>query len=119
VEEVEKSIGEQARTKSLVKHFTGQDERWWEKHSPRLKTWKNVLTYFVKKFSDKKLSKDENIPTFKLGYDPTDNIQNCEREWRRIGYKDERVWPHMFPSTLDKIPRKWYKIKKACGHTSN
>jgi hypothetical protein len=25
----------------------------------------------------------------------------------------------MFPSTLDEIPKKWYKIEEACGHTSN
>jgi hypothetical protein len=25
----------------------------------------------------------------------------------------------MFPSTLDEIPNKWYKIEEACGHTSN
>jgi hypothetical protein len=25
----------------------------------------------------------------------------------------------MFPSTLDEIPRKWYKIEEACDHTSN
>ena len=70
-----------------------------------------MSTYFVERFSDKKLSKDVDIPTFKLGYDPTEHIKSCESEWRRIGYKDERVWPHMVPSTLDEIPRKWYKIE--------
>jgi hypothetical protein len=25
----------------------------------------------------------------------------------------------MFPSTLDEIPSKWYKIEEACGHTLN
>jgi hypothetical protein len=25
----------------------------------------------------------------------------------------------MFPSTLDEIPSKWYKIEEACSHTSN
>jgi hypothetical protein len=25
----------------------------------------------------------------------------------------------MFPSTLDEIPNKWYKIEEACGHTLN
>jgi hypothetical protein len=34
VEEVEKSIGEQGRTQSLVETFIGQDARWWETHSP-------------------------------------------------------------------------------------
>jgi hypothetical protein len=25
----------------------------------------------------------------------------------------------MFPSTLDEIPNKWYKIEEACGHALN
>jgi hypothetical protein len=66
-----------------------------------------VSTYFVEIFSDKKLSKDVDILTLKIGYDPTEHIQHCESEWKRIGYTDERVWPHMFPSTLYDIPRKW------------
>jgi hypothetical protein len=102
-----------------VETFTGQAARWWETHSPRLQTWTTVSTYFFERFRDKKLSKVADIPTFKIGYDPVEHIQRCESEWRKIGYKDERVWPHMFPSTLDEIPSKWYKIEEACGHTSN
>jgi hypothetical protein len=41
------------------------------------------------------------------------------RNGARIRYIDERVWPHMFPSTLDEIPSKWYKIEEACGHMLN
>jgi hypothetical protein len=44
-------------------------------------------------------------------------IQQCEKEWRKAGYRDERVCPHMFPNTLDGIPHKWYKIEEACGDT--
>jgi hypothetical protein len=36
-----------------------------------------------------------------------------------IGYKEERVWPHMFPITLDELPNKWYKIEESCGHMLN
>jgi hypothetical protein len=50
VEEVEKSIGEQGRTQSLVETFTGQAARWWETHSPQLQTWTTVSTYFVERF---------------------------------------------------------------------
>jgi hypothetical protein len=67
---VENSIGEQGRTQSLVETFTGQAERWWETHYRRLQTWTTVSTYFVEIFEDKKLSKDVDIPTFKLDYDP-------------------------------------------------
>jgi hypothetical protein len=28
---------------------------------------------------------------FKLGFDPKAHIQDCEKKWRRIGYRDERV----------------------------
>jgi hypothetical protein len=105
-----KSIGEKGRTYSLVETFIGQAARWWETHSHRLQTWMTVSTYFVERFKDKKLSKAPDIPTFKIGYDLVEHIQHCESEWRKIGYKDERVCPHMFPSTLDEIPRKWYNI---------
>jgi hypothetical protein len=64
-----------------VETFTGQAARWWETHSPRLQTWMTVSTYFVERFRDKKLSKDADIPTFKLGYDPVEHIQRCESEW--------------------------------------
>ena len=59
-----------------------------------------------------------DIPSFRIGYDPIEHIQCCESEWRKIGYKDERVWPHMFPSTLGDIPNKWYNIEEYCVHTS-
>ena len=78
-----------------------------------------VSMYFLKRFGDKNLSKAMNIPIFRIGYDPVENIQICEIKWRKIGYKDEMVWPHMFPNTLDDIPNKWYKIEESCGHTSN
>jgi hypothetical protein len=119
VEEVSKSVGEQGRTQSLVETFTGQDARWWETHSLRLQTWKIVSTYFVELFGEKKLSKAVDILVFKVGYDPIEHIHCCENEWCRIGYRDERVWLHMFPNTLDEISNKWYKIEEACGHTLN
>ena len=52
-------------------------------------------------------------------FDPVAHIHQCENEWRKVGYQDERVWPHMFPNTLDDIAHKWYKIEEACGHTFN
>jgi hypothetical protein len=71
IEEVEKLIREQGRTESLVETFTGQYARWWKTHSPQLQTWTIVSTYFVERFNNKKLSKDADIPTFKIDYDPT------------------------------------------------
>ena len=38
-------------------------------------------------------------------------------EWRRLGYKDERAWPHLFPSTLADLPNKWYNMEEARGET--
>jgi hypothetical protein len=51
-----------------------------------------VSTFFVEIFGDKKVFKDANIHTLKIGYDPVEHIQHCESKWQRIGYKDERVW---------------------------
>ena len=34
-----------------------------------------------------------------------------------MGYKDERTWPHLFPSTLADLPNKWYKMEEARGET--
>jgi hypothetical protein len=82
-----------------------------------LQTWNTATLYFVEIFGGKKLSTNIDIPTFKPGFDPVTHIQQCEKEWRKAGYRDERVWPHMFPNTLDDIPHKWYKIEEVCGHT--
>jgi hypothetical protein len=71
-----------------------------------------MTTYFVKCFRGKKLSATTSIPKFKLGFDPLTHIEDCEREWRRIGYKDERVWPHMFPNTLDDFLISGTKLKR-------
>ena len=38
-------------------------------------------------------------------------------EWRRLGYKEERTWPHLFPSTLNDLANKWYKMEEARGET--
>jgi hypothetical protein len=84
-----------------------------------LKTWNTTTLYFIDIFHKKKLSTNVDISTFKSGFDPTSHIQQFENEWRKEGYWDEKVWPHMFPNTLDDIPHKWYKIEEACGHTFN
>jgi hypothetical protein len=96
--------------------LTGQLARWWETHSPRLQTWKNVSKYFIECFRENKIDKATNISTFKIRCDLAKHIHNYEKEWHIIKYIDERVWPHMFPSMLDKIPSKWYNIKESCGH---
>ena len=54
---------------------------------------------------------------FIQGKDPEEHIRICEKEWKRLGYKDERTWPHLFPSTLSDLPNKWYKMEEAHGET--
>ena len=54
---------------------------------------------------------------FIQGQDPEDHIGTCEKEWKRLGYKDERTWPQLFSSTLSDLPKKWYKIEEAWGET--
>jgi hypothetical protein len=65
------------------------------------------------------LSANLDILTFKPWFNPISHIHRCEKEWRKGGYLDERVWPHIFQNTLDDIPYKWYKIEEVCGHTFN
>ena len=61
----------------------------------------------------KKLTQQAQIPVFTQGQNPEDHIKTCENEWRRLGYKDEWAWPHLFPSTLANLPNKWYKMEEA------
>ena len=54
---------------------------------------------------------------FIQGQDPENHIKTCEKEWKRLGYKDEHTQPHLFPSTLSELPNKWYKMEEAQGQT--
>ena len=74
-------------------------------------------TYFVEWFGSQKLTAQDDINTFHPGIDCTKHIELCQKEWKRLGYHDERTWPYLFPSTLDDLPNKWYKIEEARGDT--
>ena len=108
IEKVSKNIGEHGRLQSLVENFIGQAVRWWDTHQTRLQTYTSALNYFVGRFGGKKLIKQAQIPIFTQGQNPEDHIKTCEKEWRKLGYKDERAWPHLFPSTLTDLPKKVY-----------
>ena len=111
VEQVSKNIGEHGQLQSLVETFIGQAARWWDTHQSKLQTWTTASTFFFERFGGKKLTQEAQIPIFTQGQNPEDHIRTCEQEWRRLGYKDERTWPHLFPSTLDDLPNKWYKME--------
>ena len=117
IEQVSKNIGEHGRLQSLVETFTRQASRWWDTHQSRLQTWTTTSNCFVERFRGKRLTKQAQIPMFIHGQDPEEHIRTCEREWKRLGYKDERTWPHLFPSTLSDLPKKWYKVEEARGET--
>ena len=70
--------------------FTGQAARWWDTHQSKLQTWTTTSTYFVERFGGKKLTQQAQIPIFTQGQNPEEHIKTCEKEWRRLGYKDER-----------------------------
>ena len=76
-------------------------------------------TYFIEIFGGNKLTVDAHINKFTQGNDPQEHINRCESEWKRIRYKDQRVWPHLFLSTLDDLPKKWYKIEGSQGDNFN
>ena len=93
--------------------FTRQFARWWDTHQARMLTWTTTSNFFVETLGGRKLTKEAQITVFIQGQDPKNHIRICETEWRRLGYKDERIWPHLFPSTLDDLPNKWYKMEEA------
>ena len=68
-------------------------------------------TYFIEIFRGKNLVKHSNIPVFTERQDPEKHIATYEKEWIRLGYKDKQVWPYLFPSTLDDLPNKCYKME--------
>ena len=118
VEQVSKNIGEHGRLQSLVETFIGQAARWWDTHQTKLQSWTTASNFFVERFGGKKLTQGAQIPIFVQCHDPEEHIKFCEKEWRRLGHKDERAWPHLFPSTLADLPNKWYKMEEARGEPS-
>ena len=66
-------------------------------------------------FRGNKLTNQAQIPIFTQGQDLENHIKICEKKWRKLGYKDERTWPHLFPSTLVDLPNKWQKMEEARG----
>ena len=106
VEQVSKNIGERGRLQSLVETFTGQVARWWDTHPSRLQTWTTTSTFFIERFGGKKLTNQAQIRMFIQGQDPKYHIRTCEKEWKRLGYRDKCTWPHLFPSTLSDLPNK-------------
>ena len=77
----------------------------------------SASNYFVERFGGNNLTNQAQIPIFIQGQNPEDHINTCEKEWRRLGYKDKRAWTHLFPSTLSDLPNKWYKMEEARGET--
>jgi hypothetical protein len=59
-----------------------------------------------------KLFAEVSIEKFKPVFDPISHTKYYEREWIKIWYKDERVWPHMFPNTLMIYPINGIRLKK-------
>ena len=76
-----------------------------------------MSTYFVERFGRQKLTAQAQITTFHPGDDPTKHIKLYQKECKRLGYHDKRTWPQLFPTTLDDLPNKWYKIEEERGYT--
>ena len=115
--EVIKNIGDQGLLQSLVESFTDQATRWWGTHQNLLQSWMTTLMSFVERFGEQKLTAQAQITKFHLGDDLTKHIDLCQKEWKHLGYHDERTWPYLFPTMLDDLPNKWYKIEEARGDT--
>lgn len=112
---VSKNVGEQGRLQSLVETFIGQEIRWWGTYQPHLQTWTTTSTYFIERFRGTNLTIEAKINKFLPRNDPQEHINNCESDWKRIGYRYEKVLPDLLLSTLNDLPNKWYKIEEAQG----
>ena len=75
------------------------------------------LDVICRKVRQTKLTAQAQITKFYPGNDPTKHVDLCQKEWKRLGYHDERTWPHLFSTTLDDLPNKWYKLEEARGDT--
>ena len=75
----------------------------------------NSFDLLCRKVWRKEVNQPSSMPIFIQGQNPEDHIKTCEKEWRRLGYKDERAWPHLFRSTLADLPNKWYNMEEARG----
>ena len=84
----------------MVESLTRKATMWWETHQSGMHTWMSSLTYFIKIFGGKKLTVEAKILKFVQGMDPYIHINKCQKEWRILGYKDDKLWLHLFPSTL-------------------
>ena len=52
--------------------------------------------YFVERFGGKKITTKANIEKFTPRNDPIKHIDHYEKEWKRLGYHDERIRLHLF-----------------------
>ena len=100
-----KNVGDQGRLERLMEEFIGQASKWWGTHHHFLQAWTTTSIYFIEIFGGNTLIVEANISKFLPGNYPQENI-NCESEWKILGYRDERVWPHLFPLTLDNLLNK-------------
>ena len=44
--------------------------------------------------------------------DPHIHIERCQKEWRKLGYKDDKLLPHLFPTTLGDLQKNGARWKK-------
>ena len=58
---------------------------------------------------------EPNINKFFPSNDCHEKINNFEKEWKRISYRDERIWPYLVLLTLGSLPNKWYNLEEARG----
>ena len=51
--------------------------------------------------------------------DPYIHIDICQKEWRRLDYKYEKLQPHFFPTTFEDLPKKnfWMEEERVVNST--
>ena len=51
----------------------------------------NSFNLFIELFQGKKITNQAQISIFSQGQNLEYQIRTCEKEWKRLGYKDERA----------------------------
>ena len=54
-------------------------------------TWEIRSTYFIEIFGGMKLIAEAQIPKFIQGLYPKENIEKCQKEWKKLVYRYERI----------------------------
>ena len=77
----------------------------------------STSAYFVERFGRQESTAQAHITKFHPGDDSMKHVNIYQKDWKSLGYHDNRMWRHLFLTIHDDQPNKWYKIKESRGDT--